>query len=359
MIRAAAPQRRAVLHPAADRPRLSYRDDLLTVVFSTWLILGLFIDGWAHNNDKPETFFTPWHAMFYLGFLATSAWMLSRRRRAGGVPVGYGLGLVGVAVFALGGVADMIWHLVFGIEIDLEALLSPSHLVLFTSALLILASPLRAALASPPEPEPSLRRFLPVLLSTTLVAATVSFFFMEFSPFLSNVATREPYDFIAMRVPSSGVGGWLTEELQLEGFASILFTTLILMGPALLLARRWRLPFGSLTVLFGTVVVLTSGIEGFDHGETVLAGVVAGLAGDLLLRGLYRRAVSTTTAVRALGAVAPVVMWLTYFGVLAALYSVGWTVELWAGITGMAALAGLALAVLMTPSPVPVAADAR
>ena len=26
----------------------------------------LFVDGWAHNNlDQIETFFTPWHALFY------------------------------------------------------------------------------------------------------------------------------------------------------------------------------------------------------------------------------------------------------------------------------------------------------
>ena len=43
------------------------------MVFATWLIVGIFVDGWAHNNDKPETFFTPWHALFYSGFLATAA----------------------------------------------------------------------------------------------------------------------------------------------------------------------------------------------------------------------------------------------------------------------------------------------
>ncbi len=45
---------------------------------------------------------------------------------------------------------------------------------------------------------------------------------------------------------------------------------------------------------------------------------------------------------------APIVMWLTYFAALAVFYSVGWSVEFWSGITVMAGLAGLGLAILMT-----------
>jgi putative effector of murein hydrolase LrgA (UPF0299 family) len=42
------------------------------------------------------------------------------------------------------------------------------------------------------------------------------------------------------------------------------------------------------------------------------------------------------------------VLWLAYFALLAVFYTVGWSVEFWAGITVMSSLAGLALAVLMT-----------
>lgn len=98
------------------------------MVFGQWLVVGLFVDGWAHNNDKPESFFTPWHGLLYSGFVATAAWMTwlvacgVRRGAAVGdaVPLGYGPGLVGVAVFALGGVVDAVWHQVFGFEVDLE-----------------------------------------------------------------------------------------------------------------------------------------------------------------------------------------------------------------------------------------------
>ncbi len=338
---------------SATAPRLSAKEDLLTVAFTGWLIIGLFVDGWAHNNDKPETFFTPWHGLFYSGFVATALWMGSRYLRHGRAPVGYGLGLIGVAAFGLGGVGDMVWHMIFGVEVDLEALLSPSHLVLFASALLILSSPLRAAWSDRSETAPSLRRFLPALISVTLVTATVSFFLMPFSPFLSNAATSAPYALIE-RTVSPDIGVWLAEEVQMEGFASILMTTVVLMAPALLLLRRWQLPFGSLTVLFAMVVGLVSATEGFDMGETALAAVVAGLAGDVLVGAAQRRSWSTVATLRVVGAVLPAVLWLSYFGLLAVFYTVGWPVEFWAGITCMAALAGLGLTVLVAPPAVPV-----
>lgn len=321
------------------------------MAFSAWLILGLFLDGWAHNNGKPESFFTPWHGLFYSGFTATALWMWSRYQRHGAVPLGYGLGFVGVAAFAAGGVADMVWHLIFGVEVDLEALLSPSHLLLFVSGLLVVSSPLRAAWSDPDGPSPSMSAFLPALLSTTIFTATVSFFLMEFSAFLTNAATGEPYRFIAGFVDPD-IGGWLAEEVQLEGFAAILITTVVLMAPTLMLLRRWRLPPGSLTLLFGAVAALDSALVGFDRGETILAGVVAGFAADVLAKNLQPSR-STSTVLRVVGFVVPVVLWLTYFGVLATFFSVGWSVELWSGITVMSGLAGLGLALLMTLPPTP------
>jgi hypothetical protein len=334
-----------VRRTSGPRPRLSAGEDLATVAFGTWLIVGLFLDGWAHNHQRPESFFTPWHAVLYSGFLATAAWIWSRCERHGGVPVGYGLGVVGVVLFAVGGVADMVWHVIFGVEVNLEALLSPTHLVLFASGLLILSSPLRAAWSDPASG--SSAGFAPALLSTTLVTAVVSFFLMEFSPFLTDAATANPY-----RLVRAGFGSYLSREVELEGFASILLTTLVLLAPTLLLLRRWRVPAGSFTILFSTAAFLTSALHGFQMGETVLAAVVGGAAADLLAQALQPSR-PPATVLRVVGFVVPLAMWLTYFAVLAVFDSVGWTVEFWAGITVMSALAGLGLAVLITLEPPP------
>src|SRR5688500_11951518 len=90
------------------------RDDLVTSLFATWLIAGLFVDGWALRSlGGLETLFTPWHALFYTGFLAVAGWLAYLVRNHAGVPVGYGLGIIGVGVFALGAVGVLIWHTIF------------------------------------------------------------------------------------------------------------------------------------------------------------------------------------------------------------------------------------------------------
>jgi hypothetical protein len=90
------------------------RQDLVTALLSLWLIAGIVVDGWAHvTRGGLESFFTPWHALFYSGFLAVAAWLLylTRSQITGpGVPTGYRLGISGLVIFAAGGVGDLLWH---------------------------------------------------------------------------------------------------------------------------------------------------------------------------------------------------------------------------------------------------------
>ena len=324
---------------ADDRPRLSRREDLLTVTYGSWLVGGLFLDGWAHNNTAVETFFTPWHFVLYSGFAVTAVWIFSRVGRHRAVPAGYGLGVVGVVFFAIGGVGDLIWHTIFGVEVNLAALISPSHTTLFVSGLLFLTCPLRAAWSDPQSRRRSTFAQLgPALASLTLATATVAFFFQEFSPFLSNAATTAP------------------ASSELEGLAGVLITTAILLVPALLLLRRWAVPFGTFTVLFGVVCAMMSPIKGFDLGWTALAGLFAGLAADMLVRRL-QPSPARPGAVRVFAVTVTVVMWLAYYGLLAAVYTLGWSVELWGGSTAMAALTALGLTLLAAPPQTPAGID--
>src|SRR5262245_53571828 len=55
------------------------RFDWIMVAVSVWWLGGLFIDGWAHSNiPQLETFFTPWHAVFYSGYLAVAFTLLAQ-----------------------------------------------------------------------------------------------------------------------------------------------------------------------------------------------------------------------------------------------------------------------------------------
>src|SRR5687767_85390 len=102
-----------------------YRD-AVTGVIGIWLVAAVLSDGWAHYNvPELESFFTPWHGALYAGLAVMAGWMgllMWRTRAEGrpmlkGLPRGYVGGVLGVVVFGIGGVADLLWHEVFGIEV--------------------------------------------------------------------------------------------------------------------------------------------------------------------------------------------------------------------------------------------------
>lgn len=206
--------------PAGAGPgqRLSPRRELMTVFFGTWLMVGLAVDGWAHNNlAELETFFTPWHAVFYSGFTWCALWVgwqaLRARAHERGprvLPLGYGGAVGGVALFGLGGLGDMTWHELLGIEQGIEALFSPTHVLLFLGALLILSAPFRAAWqADPPGAAPSYRAFLPALLSLALAVSLFAFMLMYFAAYRATGASSPMVDFALGLDPDGVAAAWL------------------------------------------------------------------------------------------------------------------------------------------------------
>jgi hypothetical protein len=172
------------------------RFDWQFIILSLLFVVGLFIDGWAHNHGRvDDSFFTPWHLIFYSAFglvalfLAFTQYRNVRRGYAwsAALPPGYMLSLVGAIIFAVGGVGDLIWHTLFGIEAGSEALLSPTHIMLAAGMVLITTGPLRAAW---------LRRELPVnrrakwgALFPALISATLLLALLTFITFYSNPIT--------------------------------------------------------------------------------------------------------------------------------------------------------------------------
>jgi len=320
----------AVVNPASGR------EHLLTVLFGLWMTVGLFLDGYFHQNldSEGESFLTPWHGVFYAGFAASGWWLaaMSRRRAPRRVdwslrflPPGYGGARLGIALFAVGGVGDAAWHTAFGVERGVDALLSPTHLVLFAGLVLILTAPLRAARVGPPPNS--------WLLVGSLTSATALIgFFVNFAWGLGIAAlARVPYD----SVTEAG------ETQVIAGVASMLVTTAVLFGAARLLLRARTVPAGAFTVLFGVVAGLVS--VAFDEDfEGVIAAVLAGAALDALLHLVHpsprRRSVPVIFGVVAAG------MWLLYLGLLAGLDGIEWQPEIWLGSSLLSALTAYAIA---------------
>lgn len=314
------------------------------------MVLGLLVDGWAHNNLSPESVLTPWHAVLYSGFGATAAVTLShaRGRRQPQdqwfehVPVGVGLALVGLGIFATGAIGDLAWHTAFGIEAGLAGLLSPTHLLLFGGAVLILVGPFRAAWADAGEWAPSWTRFWPPLLSLALVTVVVAFFFLYLTPFFRQGGYA---------VAHGGISE-LAEAAQVVGVAAVLATTLIYMAPLFLVLRRWHPPWGTATVLFSTVTIGIGGLDSWAEWPLLLAAPIGGAVADLLIHEL-RPSAERPGAVRMTAAVAPVTLWLSYFALFHVTEGLAWPAELWAGVAVMSALTGVALSLLVVPPPLP------
>jgi hypothetical protein len=231
----------------------------------------------------------------------------------------------GLVMFVTGAVGDGIWHEVFGIEVDLEALLSPTHLLLFIGGFLMVTLPIRTALADDEAAggrEPWAAAW-PQLVTLTLATAVVAFFSMYLSAF-----TDEPVAGPAL----------LSEAMQALGIARVLVTNLLLVTPIVFALRRWDPPAGAVVVLWTAVAVGLSGLEGFHGVELVLAPVVGAVAVEVL-----RRRVPLIAAMAA----GSLVLWCTYVAVVAATTGVAWSVELWAGAIVLAT-ASSALLVTLT-----------
>ncbi len=328
---------------AARPPRSEPYEDVIYTGCVLWALIGLCLDGWAHRyQPELESFFTPWHAVFYTGFLAGTgwlAWMTIRRRHLVGslrdaIPQGYELAVVGLALFAIGGIGDGFWHTIFGVETGIDALLSPTHLLLLLGMVGGGATaPIRAAWRDDTGRETTgLVGFLPPLLSTAMAATGVAFFFLYANGF-NNWKMQLVYAPNQNDVPIA------------LGVVATLLSTAILVGASLMLLQRWQPPFGSFTILFAIVGIFMAGLDAYDYAWQVVAPVVGGLTGDLVVARVRRR-----TAM-AFGVVVPIVMWSVSTVATHLAWTVRWPPELWFGQIIMAALVGLALSVLANPSP--------
>jgi hypothetical protein len=337
---------------SADASPGSGARDLVTALLCTWLIAGVFLDAWAHNTRPAlESFFTPWHAVLYSGFLATGAWILAVRwrgrgagggRPAGG-PAGYGLAAAGVALFALAGLGDMLWHVAFGIERDLAALLSPTHLGLFVAMLLIVTAPVRAAWPQPGAAPASWRGLLPVALSLALTGTLLAAILQPFHPLAHNFASRR----LAALILERSAGSWFVMARNVQaGLAGFMLATVCLFGPVLLLVCRWRPPPGMITAMLAFQSVLVQASSGFREPSLAALGAAGALAADALARGI-RPWRPGRGRLLAFAGVAPPLFWGLYLaGIAVRDGGLGWRTEVWSGTlvwTGLVLL-GVALA---------------
>ncbi len=335
--------------------RATRSEELIYLFFVLWALVGLCLDGWAHRyQPELESFFTPWHAVFYTGFLGGASWLayMVIRRRAeaeslrAAIPSGYELAVIGLAMFAIGGVGDGFWHTIFGVETGIDALLSPTHLVLLVGMLGGATAPIRSAWRDVANPVTGNTpgSFLTVTLATAVATTGVAFFFLYANGF-SNWQTQFAY------TPNED------DVLAASGILSTLATTIILLGPTMLLLRRWQPPFGTFSLIFGIVGTFMAGLDAFEYWWQILGPLAGGVAADLIVTARAANSGPGQSDIfdalrrkaQLVGLLVPLVMWSVSTTVIHLAWTIRWPPELWIGQIIMAMLAGLALALISHP----------
>lgn len=334
-------------------------EDTVTLLLGFWYTGGLLLDAWAHTNviHTIENFYTPWHAVFYSGFIAMAAWtfrLAYRRRRDAprwwrdGWPAGYRMAGIASVFFLAAGLGDMTWHGFLGVEVGLDVALSPTHMLLTASGVWLVTSPVRSWWAAGTGGWRAVTGVVSLALGTVFATVLLTYY----SAFV-HVAPTQSYDPNFPNGPS--------EFMAVRGVMSYLITTFILAVP-LLLAHRRRTTPGLVTALVGAFVLFDMIMFEFPAPQTG-AGVVAvgaAIVADVVLvrvdaiRGFHAR-----HRLPVAGALFALIVWSGHMLGLQLFsgnsfypaHGVRWTPELWTGAIALSAVVAGVLGAFLAMRP--------
>lgn len=336
-----------------DEPPRSAALDLAIGVVGLWLAGGFIWDSWAHLHVGVESFFTPYHGVFYSAMLVGGAILAAtavrnRRRGLRALPEAYRRAMWGVPIFFLGGVGDLIWHTIFGVEDRIEAVTSPTHLIIGFGVILFLSGPIGSALAS----RKALRTLvdqLPLIFSLATA--------MEFV----RLGTSYAYDIGAARAygPPPAFGNspdyFTATAFALykggTGVLIVLVQSVILMTFALWVTTRFKTAFGFFTLLFICGDLMMAGALTNDTPLLAIQlamGLVAGLLADALAVRLRPSALNVR-ALRLFAGAVPAAWFATYFALTIALEGMWWNWSLMVGSIVWSTIVGIGLSFLIEP----------
>jgi hypothetical protein len=328
-------------------PEANLRFEWLVVLSSLWLFVGLYLDGWAHNNipDQIDSFFTPWHAVLYSGYIVSAAvlgvtYILNMRKGYGwlqALPPAYMTSLLGAAIFAVSGNLDFIWHWLFGFEENIEALVSPSHLILAVGGVMMMSGPLRAAWR---QFDLQAHKITWRALLSLFVILGVFTFFTQFSNAFSH-----PQIFVG-KVPAGDTYFW-----DVTLISNVLIPTVVFMSAIIMAVLRWKLPVGSLTLLLtgnSTLMFLMTWRYSREQWPVLIAALVGGVLADLWLV-ILRPSAKRVKALRWFSFLVPALWFLAYFLSIILTQGIWWNSNMWLGMIFSSGVIGLGLSWLAIP----------
>jgi hypothetical protein len=363
------------------RPVTTWREDMITMALTLWGITAMFFDGRGHNNKTgQESFFSIAHLFLYAGLTVLGIWVGVLVTRYQGlehrktlmpvlslIPVGYGVAILGLITLAIGGPTDFAWHSAYGFEVGVDAIYSPPHLLLFFGGLLVSSTGIRSMWAKN-DVVMDFKAFLPVLLSAMLFIGVSGFITMYLSAFMTNVTPTSDFwndlaNFNDVRSDQTidvnsglalyGDDKWPYNFYSVShGIASMVITGLIILGPTLLILRRWRVPFGAFTIIYTGFGLWVNIMSEYRDIILIIPLILAGITADLLQQRLGQARKDGRVSlggIRVAGPTIGAVLWLTYWAVLALDKGIGWPPTLWVGALMVAIMTAFGVAFLIAP----------
>jgi hypothetical protein len=315
-------------------------EDTVAAVLGLVIVAAVYFDGRAHILGLPDSFFTPWHGFLYGGLLLLVAWLATisrttarrhRVERVGRIPAGYGPAVVGAGLFLAGGVGDMIWHQILGVESGIDALLSPTHLLLFAGASLLLSGPVRSFGLR--IGRRSSANLLPPTLGVVGIAGIAAFALSFLSGFITDYAT------IAVGHAPEGTDEHnVAEALASAGVASYLLTSLVMVVPLVFLVRSRAAVPGTVTGVVGFLALMATVLVDFRTLGTVYTAVIAAAVVDVLLLVLRRFHLPMRGQELVVASALPLLVWPGQLMATNAVKGVQWSAEMVIGVPILAAL---------------------
>ena len=363
------------------RPHSKVSEDGVMIALAGFTLFALFMDGWRHNNlTGIDSFWSAAHILMYSGLTATGVWIavvLLRYQKSydvldwSDVPRGYGLAFLALPLAAIAGPADFMWHSAYGFENQIDSVYSPPHQGLFIAGALLAAIPAAAAWQRRGT-HPSLREYLPTVFSMSSTVGVMLFVMHQLVPFYAGVSTTSAFQNDIARFNDAFAPG--AKAHHTEGLAKALthygdnafpyyfysthhtvagmfLFTAVLLGGVLLMRRRWRLPFGSVTIMFTWLALLFPLLSEYREWKLAPALILAGLAADLLFVRLDARDGPTPVGrIRVAAAAVPPILWGLFF-ICVALFEggLGWHATLWFGVLVTSSTLGYVLSLAIFP----------
>ncbi len=321
--------------------------DLLVSVITLWIACGFFLDAWAHGHVPVETFFTPYHSVFYSGMLALVVVVAVYGARRS-IPGAYRYPLLGIPIFIAAGAGDLAWHHFLGIEEGVDALLSPTHQALGLGIFFLASGPIVSALRD----RRNLRTLpdqIPLVFALATWIELIHFgTAYAFDPGAGRTNAPPPIaPFTPDYLTAISLGYYKTSM----GVVVVLFQSAIIASFALFAGTRFPLRPGALTLMY--LLGNFAAAAAFTNDTPLLATVlvmslVAGITGDVIV-ALTRPTPERIAAYRLLGATVPAVYFATYFAATAAFDRVWWDWNVTLGAIIWAGAIGFGLTLLSQP----------